>query len=783
VNLAIAESVKAEQKTSDSIPSHRELPLTGLHIYTDRLSYSAGETVSICSSASIAHELQVVCLGGSDVERPTNDEILHSWRVDRPFMQPITPGSYLHIVKGLGSNHVTGLTIECWVRLWRLHEPQAIITQSTMEEGFALIVFPSGKIGFFTGECANAFETEQVSSLALTLPDTARSDAYIVPPATWHHIVALSEANRRELWIDGRHVGEWQNSQPLRPANTPLRIGAIEIAGYASNFLDADIAMPVIYNAALTPDAIRTRCAQRGLIVPEIDDSILGCWPLVEEKGDLVEDVSPHRRHAKLINHATWMIGGPSFIPAVARYKPVYEPKLDKTRGHGIRLASDDLYDCRWQVTHAFKLPDDCDPGLYSIRGVYDQAEEELVKHSVFVVRRSKRVKKSPITFLFSTNTYKAYSGAPFCDGWKGKTPVGNKGYRSRPDDDRAAYCFYRFHRAGQPTYQLGWNLPWPAASPCAGTGDPELGYAHLSQADLWSFRWLRVNGYQPDALSDTDLQFDDHALDDTRVLFIVGHSEYWSSEAMARVRRFIDQGGKVICLSGNTMFWRVSFSTSGDVLECRKSDGWGAQLATYMRGECWHEHDQIRGGVLRDVGDPAWKTLGIEFAGAISMKATVRGAFHVVASTHTFLTSPIPTDLEKDQTFGFDPQYPAIQPLGHETDVRLSSLMKVTQRGPLPSGFPTNLTEPLGITLIAEGRWNSDGKVGSYRDYSQRLVPSKQRDSSDSLCDMIHWKCSGGGEVFAAPSIAAGWTLDRCPKWSNILKNVLHHFLKAQDS
>ena len=80
-------------------------------------------------------------------------------------------------------------------------------------------------------------------------------------------------------------------------------------------------------------------------------------------------------------------------------------------------------------------------------------------------------------------------------------------------------------------------------------------------------------------------------------MLFIVGHSEYWTREAMQRVREFLDRGGNVVSLSGNTMYSRVSQSDDGTILECRKADD-GGQMAEYMRGECWHEHDGLRGGV-----------------------------------------------------------------------------------------------------------------------------------------------------------------------------------------
>jgi hypothetical protein len=56
-------------------------------------------------------------------------------------------------------------------------------------------------------------------------------------------------------------------------------------------------------------------------------------------------------------------------------------------------------------------------------------------------------------------------------------------------------------------------------------------------------------------------------------------------------------------------------------------------------------------------------------------------------------------------------------------------------------------------------------------------VLPAALRQKDDSLCDVIHWQRPGGGEVFAAPSISAGWTLAACPHWSAILQNALDHF------
>src|SRR6185369_16849054 len=145
------------------------------------------------------------------------------------------------------------------------------------------------------------------------------------------------------------------------------------------------------------------RFDQRGL-EPAKGANLLACWPLAEERGARVADVSGAGRHGRIINHATWMIGGPAFKADVPRFGG-YDPKADATRGHGLRLASDDLYDCRWSVTHRWKAPADARSGIYVARMHFDYEGKPREYHCTFIVRRAPRRRKSPIALLVATNT------------------------------------------------------------------------------------------------------------------------------------------------------------------------------------------------------------------------------------------------------------------------------------------------------------------------------------------------------------------------------------------
>ena len=472
------------------------------------------------------------------------------------------------------------------------------------------------------------------------------------------------------------------------------------------------------------------------------------------------------------------MIGGPSFNAGIGQFAD-YDPAKDRTRGHGLRLASDDLYDCRWDPTFEYRVPTDARSGVYAGRIRFRQGDEERLSHALFVVKKAARATKAPVALLFATNTWKAYSATPFCPPWPGvKATVGNQGYAIDPSDPNAPYCFYRTHRAGQPAYQIGMYMPWPVAGPYTTSYDVEIGYSHLCRIERFTQVWLEQEGYDYDAISDLDLDREPELLEGYKTVFVVGHSEYWSRKAYQNLDQYLQSGGTAVCLSGNTMYWRVSFDADASVVECRKLDAFGAQIPRELQGEGWHSHDGLRGGVPRDCGFPAWKCLGVEFFSYNPVGIPGVGPLRVSNPDHFLFHKPHPIDLEKGDLFAFDASNPKRQAVGDESDVRVSTLMKVTA-GPIPEGAAANLTDPPGIEVLAEAvfDWSQRPHFAFFDYYHRRLTKEQGQRQTDVGGEMIYWERPQGGRVFSASTIAAGWVLAVDERWSNLLKNVLHHF------
>ena len=64
----------------------------------------------------------------------------------------------------------------------------------------------------------------------------------------------------------------------------------------------------------------------------------------------------------------------------------------------------------------------------------------------------------------------------------------------------------------------------------------------------------------------------DDYSeIQNSKIIAVVGHSEYWTKTARLNFDKFVDNGKDAIVLSGNTMWWQVRYSGDKNKLICYK--------------------------------------------------------------------------------------------------------------------------------------------------------------------------------------------------------------------
>jgi hypothetical protein len=220
-----------------------------------------------------------------------------------------------------------------------------------------------------------------------------------------------------------------------------------------------------------------------------------------------------------------------------------------------------------------------------------------------------------------------------------------------------------------------------------------------------------------------------------------------------------------VIVLSGNSICWRVSFNEDGTIMECRKSNVFAGGRPGCTMGETWHSQDGQRGSVARECGLPAWKLVGLDSLGFWGAESNA--VYEVTEPNHHLFQQPKPVGLTAGQTFGGAPDGGLPKAVGHEPDVRLSLLRKLTADVPPGATLPE---EPSGIITLAEGKQPAAAAF----DYYYRPV----RMVDEVACQMIYWERPQGGRVFHAGSVGAGWGLSVDPKFQVLMHNVLFHFM-----
>ncbi|MFV2067546.1 MAG: LamG-like jellyroll fold domain-containing protein [Pirellulales bacterium] len=236
--------------------------------------------------------------------------------------------------------------------------------------------------------------------------------------------------------------------------------------------------------------------------------------------------------------------------------------------------------------------------------------------------------------------------------------------------------------------------------------------------------------------------------------------------------------GDHVLALSGNTMFWRVSFNEDGSVMESRKVDTMGNQLEPANRGEVWHSQDGQRGGMSRECGYPAWRLIGLEFITLSNTATKGHGGFRVLDSKHPLFNQPHRLDVTEGDELGLPAAGKPSMVVGHEGDARVSTIAKVTTAPP-PTGAEFPSRDPDGNEWLAEGVIDWTVGTGTVFDYFMRPIPGPKAQAAgvNLGAEMIYWQWPDGGKVFNAASICAGRGFVDDPRFGQLIKNVLHHF------
>ncbi|HMO65516.1 MAG TPA: twin-arginine translocation signal domain-containing protein, partial [Verrucomicrobiota bacterium] len=192
VAVAVAASapstVAATFRRHGRTPPHAPKSVAGVHVYADAESVRPGEVIRFHVSADAPYTAEL-CRLGLDVDDPAGDAVLRRFAPAAPRVQPIHPGSYVHVPRGL-RGELRAFTIEAWLRPWRVDRLQGVVSQEDKQDsrGWALGVGQDGYVGFYLGDGVS--------------PDEAlvhRAHAGLVQRGRWHHLVGRWDGAVKEL--------------------------------------------------------------------------------------------------------------------------------------------------------------------------------------------------------------------------------------------------------------------------------------------------------------------------------------------------------------------------------------------------------------------------------------------------------------------------------------------------------------------------------------------------------------------------------------------------------
>ena len=418
----------------------------------------------------------------------------------------------------------------------------------------------------------------------------------------------------------------------------------------------------------------------------------------------------------------------------------------------------DDLDDAGWTTDFSFDVPDDLPSGIYAARLRVAEGEE----HIPFFVRPPSGRANSDVAFLVPTLSYIAYANDHIT--WRNpaiETPPEILARLQAEDHyaiEQRLNSLYDHHRDGTGVAFSSRMRPIVNMRPryrLAITGVP-----HQFSGDLDIVDWLHVQGVRGDVVTDEDVHHEGlSALADYRVVLTGHHPEYWTWQMMQALRDYLDNGGRVMYLGGNGLYWVVSVDPERPhLIEIRRGFR-GTALWRSAVGEHHHQTTGEQGGLWRDRG---WAPQALVGAGMAAQGIGPARPYHRQPGSHdpraAFIFDGVGAD-EVIGDFGFA--------LGGAGGIEVDR-------------FDQRLGTPAHALLLAT--------TTGFNDQYQHVVEEvEQSDSKQSGSvspfvrgDVVFFETLGGGAVFSVSSMtwcaALAWN-DYDNNVSRITGNVLRRF------
>lgn len=691
--------------------------------------------------------------------------------------QRIFSGSYVIVEDVAILQQIESFTMSSWIYPTATKAGvQALLTRwsGTSSRGFGLFLDQAGRLMAWLGDGSG--NTQRIHT---GTPLRSRS---------WYFVAITYDAKVKKVNLYQEPIHRWPiepsraaveqtvSAQPIAPASTPFLM-----AGYLARDQDERGAVEGNFNGKLDRPSIFDRAlslSEIGQLQTEashqkFDKALVAAWDFSADiASTTVKDTSKHKLHGRTVNMPTRAVTGHNWTGTETDFR------LAPAEYGAIHFHDDDLEDAGWDTDFEFKVPADLPSGSYAIRLRADDDEDYLP----FFVRPRKGTSTAPIAILAPTMHYLAY--ANFRDIGAG----GSWDLKTLPNADiglhRDEYAYveevglpglYDLHSDGSGTCYVSRLRPILNMR-------PKFRYRVWSAparfpADLYMTDWLDVKGFSADVITDDDLHEEGaELLAPYKVVITGSHHEYWTAQMLAGMESYLQAGGRLMYLGGNSFFGVTSVdSERAHLIEVRR---WGTSWPFEMHpGERHHSTTGEQGGIWRNRGRAPNKLVGV---GTCAAGFDRGSAYRRQADSFDPRVSFIFEGIGADEAIG---DFPSLMvqhgPAGYEMD-RLDF----------------SLGTPPHALLLASSMGHSD-HYNAFID--ERLEFTKGIDgvlpgspSREGLvhpfvrADMVYFETPNGGAVFSVGSIAWRGSLSFNSYDNNVSRvteNVLRRFVDVAPS
>ncbi len=710
--------------------------------YADRISLGAGETIGFkaSSEAGAAYRAAIVRLINGDTNPAgpgyrENDVPDATWQLTGR-RQAVHAGSCA-VVQGAGAYlGAGGFRVQMLIWPTTPEKPRQVLCS---------LRDPATGAGF----CITAGAPE---GLAVQVWDGAGGQAGAVLGAPllarhWYRIVSFLDPS-------AGHIGVRQTALQAQPfANDH---GESRVSTRVS--LAALPAAKLIIAAEAREESSGFRHFFNGKIeapsLARADGSVVGSWDFAENMvSDRIHDTSSNALHGQLVQRPARAMTGHCWTGEEFNWR--HAP----AQYGAIHFHDDDIDDAGWDTDFSWTPPASLPSGLYAARLNNDDDEEYIP----FVLRATQK-RTGRLVFVVPTASYQAYANehlafdAALAELVHDHVPVFGPNDLFLAAHREFGGSLYDRHSDGSGICTSSRRRPILNMRPkyqswLGGTGS---GLWQLN-ADTHLLAWLEHEGVAADCITDEDLDREGaEALQGYRCVMLATHAEYWSRQMRDALDSFSAEGGRIMHMGANGLYWRIAYHPDGsgtiEVRRCEVGNGW-----ITAPGESYHAFTGEYGGLWRRIGRPPQQSVGVGFVG----QGFDRCSYY----------RRLPASGDPRAAFIFDGVADEI--IGDFGLIGGGAAGIELDRTDLSLGTPPH------VLVLAR----SENHTGNYLPTVEELLINyvNQAEISPVTGEMVFYETPAGGAVFATGSIA--WAGSLCHNTyrnnvAQISRNVLHRFL-----